>query len=381
MRISHLSTQQYTNNGKSVGLSIGKKARWVVTVPPTVPAWGLEKGSVQIDEVPYIVSARIDHCLRLRSVEAQFDANRAEATCKTSNSVQYKIYLYAGKSDGHNGINIGIGDGSSTIVEIVRMNKENVFLFKDERDAIMNAAKGFGAVTTKTNTFQTMTIPDDLLDSIERPSTFDLENILARASDQLHSTNLDVVIFALENVLSITTPDEHTIEAANEMSSLIMNNTNDIRDRIISTYATSLKDQSNNERWEKISKLSLEIFIYAISSLSLPASTSTSTSTDKQNTHGNRYLDEECNCYFVKQLVASLVEGVRDYTHSHTACLAMECLSLLVINSTTACTELKNTDITDLVQQAKTHGKMEHLKLEQTADTTMEKLRNHLVII
>ncbi len=370
-------------NMKSSNVHMHTRPRWVVTAPRPKPIYGLERGTVQIHEPAAIVAARIDDCLRLRSVEAKFDSDRAEAYCKTSGMVQYQIYLYAGdsNSDNSSGRAFGSGEGSSsTFVEIVKSAGDG-FLFINERNAIIDAAKGLGGVsvrdsnkssTNNNNNKMMMVIPDELLDQYVPPSDTEIEDMLNKISDQLHSKYDNAVIFALQNLQSIMTPDKNypnnpnTTSAANRVSKYIIGNYNCIRDMIASLFAARSGNIKDNERNEQICNLSLGILIHGMQMQTLFS--------DGGGTTTRTTQDYECE-QLVQMMVPSLEATVANYdNYAHTACLAMKCLCLMVTSSSFARAMVSQTNIAKDVEEAKLYGSMEHLKLEQEAFTLQSKL-------
>lgn len=327
-----------------------KKARWIVTVPRTKPLHSLERGAQIINEPSVIVSARIDHSLRLRSVEARFDSNRAEAFCKTCNFLNYQINLYVGDER-----------GNSTLVEIVKL-KGCGFSYINERDTVMNAAKGLGGAPSLRSL--SLTIPPDLLSLYEPPSDTKIETTLDRTIDQLHSNYDSTVIFALQNLHSMTSEDKYYSETVDRVSTYIIKNHNSIRDMIASIYANRVSDVKD-EKSEEICSLSLIILMNGIKSISSLGI----------NSGRNSIVDQEDFKYFIEQLVPSLSVGIKNYRkNAHLACLATKCLCLLTMCSPFALTKMG--DISEVVEGAQLYGSVEHLKLERAAFSLMKVLRS-----
>ncbi len=358
-----------TNHESMKSSNVGRKAptRWAVTAPKPKPIYGLERGTVQINEPVAIVAARIDDCLRLRSVEAKFDSKRAEAQCKTSGMLRYQIYLYAGESNSDNsGRASGEGSTESTFVEIMKVAGDGLS-FINERNAIVDAAKGLGGVrdsnkSSTNNNKMMMAIPDELLDQYVPPSDTEIEDMLNRISDQLHSKYDNAVIFSLQNLRSMMTPDKHYPNtAANRVSKYIIGNYNCIRDMIASLFAARSGNIKDNERNEQICNLSLDILINGMQTLFSDGGTTCT-------------QDYECE-QLVQMMVPSLEATVSNYdNYAHTACLAMKCLCLMVTSSSFARAMVSQTNIAKDVEEAKLYGSMEHLKLEQEAFTLQSKL-------
>ena len=322
------------------------KSRWSVVDAKPVPVWGLEKGTEQVYDRPSIVSTRIVECLRLRSVQAQFDADRAEAECKTIGSLRYNIYLYAGADD-------------STHVEVMMMGGCK-FSFKKERQLIMNAAKGLGAVDAAPSAPKRLKIPSNLKSLYVPPSVNDLESTLQRASDQIHSNQCDTVLFALQNLAFKTNGEKAHFDTAQKLSKLLMQNRSEIRDLIVSVYV-ALSSEMKDETSEQICDACLCILENGIISLS----------------KNDGFLDRECKC-LVEEMIPSLVQNLKSSKCHRHACLALRCLSLLVDNSSLACEAVDKTNIGSVIEHIVELGRREHLMLEKTAMSTRDVLRRKL---
>lgn len=77
-----------------------KECNWKVSVLNEVPLdFPLERTRREIDKVPVAeVVDRITNCLRLLSIEAEFDSDNAKAKCKTSDMVNFRIRLFAAEA-------------------------------------------------------------------------------------------------------------------------------------------------------------------------------------------------------------------------------------------------------------------------------------------
>jgi hypothetical protein len=317
------------------------KTRWAVINAKSIPYFGLVKGSVSIDDIAMIISARIDESLRLRSVEAKFDVDCAEAICKTSDFLKYKICLYSGPDD------------NSTHMEVIRLQGCGL-AFRKERQAIINAAKGLGGnpVTPKV-----MQIPAELRSLYTPPSSSHLENVLDRACDHFHSRNRHNVLFALQNLASITNADKTHTETAHKMSMLIMENKSNARDLIVSIYTSEAKNMSDDIS-EQICNSALCILTHGLISLS----------------RKDGYLDRECK-HFTEQLLPCLTRDVESCKCTHNACLALRCFYLLISNSSIAYNNARENNVFNVLAQAERYGSAEHLKLERVARSTIEILK------
>jgi len=346
--IAATTTTMESPNGASTA------CRWSVTKPQPVPLVGLDKKAVLVHDSATIVSSRIEQSLRLRSVQAQFDDVLGEARCETSSSIQYIVGLF----DGPEG---------STYVEVRRMYGCG-HEFRGERDAVVNAARGLNQNENKSLSMSVpkLSIPDDLLGLYVPPSTSELEGTLDRACDQFHSRNRYTVLFALENLVSMTTADKVYRETAHTMSKLIMQNKIGIRDMLLTIYINEAHNTSSRDSLSvQICGAVLRILINSIFALS-------------SNAKNDDFLDRECK-HFVEQLVPCLLESVETFHFAHNACLALNCLCLLTKKSVTACAKAMEMNASSVIQQAELYGRREHLELEEAARSTLFLIRNEII--
>jgi len=316
---------------------------------------GLDRKAILVHDSATTVSSRIEESLRLRSVQAQFDNIRAEASCHTTNFLHYTINLFAGPE-------------GSTYVEVRRMSG-CALSFRNEREAAINAARCSEVRKhdpIPVRAVPKLVIPKDLLNLYVPPSLSDLEDTLDRSSDQFHSRNRHTVLFALQNLVSMTTPDKVCQETAHKMSKLIMQNKSDIRDLLVTTYISEAHN-AGDEISIQICNAVLRILINGIFALSL-------------NSKNDAFLDGECG-YFVSQLVPCLVESIENYRLTHNTCLALNCLCLLTERSSLACAKAREINAANIIRQAEAYGKREHLKLEQAAKSTLASLQRELIVI
>ncbi len=317
------------------------QTRWVVKTSNRVPMWGLEVGTVLINETSIVVSARIDNCLRLSSIQTVFDNDHAKALCKTIKSMTFTIYLYDGPNK------------NSTYVEILRQNGCGVEC-RRHRLNIINAAKGISDGKEYESKTKKLTIPKCLLDKYVPPSTSHLENILDRSIDQFHSKDINELIFALQHLATITNTDKAYSETAYKLSSLIMLNRYDVRDCILQIYFANAKRSINHELSEQVCNACLSIFANGITALSKG---------------GN--FDNECKD-FIEDFMPCLIDGIENVRCTHHAYLALKCLKLLFQNSSTAITTAKESgNIVGVVEKALEYGLREHFRLEDEARSTI----------
>ena len=328
-----------------------KTARWPVMVAKTIPIYGLQRGTVLINDEPLVVSSRIEEFLHLRSVKAEFNTDHAEVMCTTSDFLQYKIYLYAcPKND------------KSTYVEVMMMGGCG-YGFQRERKAIINAARSLVVVKDTSNFSKQFKIPSSIKGLYVAPSTNDLENILCRAIDQIHSNDPSTALFALQNLAFMTNSKKAHPETARKFSRLIMKSRSSVIDMIVSIYISQTSNMSGKTS-EQICDACLCILTNGINSLP----------------KNDRFLDQE-NEYFIESLIPSLLHDLERLECTHRACLVLTCLSLLVKNSSLASAMIQRTNIRSFMEQAIEVGREEHFLLEQTAISTINLFEQKMIVV
>ncbi len=322
------------------------KARWVVSSGKPMPILGLVRRSVEIFCDVSTIASRIDDSLRKRSVEVEFDNDNAEAICKTRNFVEYRIGLYA--SD----------DGKSAHVEIIRIRGCG-FAYRTEYNAIIHAAKGAGVLKSVPIK---MTITPELLKLYTPPSRNELEDTIYRACDQFHSRNRHNVLFALQNLASITNPGKVNTGAAHAMLELIMSNVSNVLDLILAIYGARtefVRDIVSDQICQSI----LTILFQGIQYVS---------------SKNDGFLDKTYK-EFAANLIPHLIQDVKECesNRSNNACLALQCLQLILTNSSLAWQSVEEFNVRDIVMQAEHYGSREYFNLEQIAKSTIEVLSVH----
>jgi len=240
--------------------------------------------------------------------------------------------------------------------------------FLAEREAVVNAARDLNQNENKSLSMSVpkLSIPHDLRGLYAPPSTTELEETLDRACGQFHSRNRHTMLFALENLVSMTTADKVYRETAHAMSKLIMQNKSSIRDMLVTIYINEIHNANSRDTLSvQICGAVLRILINSIFALSSSAK-------------NDGFLDRECK-YFVEQLVPCLLESVETFSFVHNACLALNCLCLLTKKSSTACAKAREMNASSVIQQAELYGRKEHLELEEAARSTLSLIRNEII--
>lgn len=332
---------------KSHVAPLEQKKRWFVNEAPPKPIFPLER-PVEVEDNPRQITARIDDSLRLRSVDVEF--NGSQAMCKTSDFLTYSIDLYAVTED-------------KTLVEVMR-HQGCGFAFRKEREAVINAARGFGGKPTS-KLPKIMKIPQDLLKEYKPPTEQDHEDTLFRATDQLHSNQRDVQLFTLQNLSSITTPDKVCKASVQMMSRLIMENRSDIRSMIAAVLNACVSE--NDYPSVEILNSCLTIFDNSMSALSQEG-------IENKDSTGLQGVLKTNGKGFADSMVPTLLGIVKDCKCPHNACLALRCLCLLLKNSPDACNRVTE-EARLVIEHAESFGRQRHSNLEVAARDTLVALQ------
>lgn len=318
-----------------------KSGRWVFQFAQTLPFFPLGNAIV-IMYSPHIVAARLYDSLRLRSVHTTYDGS--QAICTTSSYLTYSIDLYDDKE-------------GNTMMEVIRINGCG-FAFRREREAVMAAAKGKGGVPPSSLPV-ILKIPEDLLRDFKAPTEREHEDTLMRATDQLHSNKFEVQLFVLKNLSAITSSDKVNQESALIMSRLILKNTSNVQDLVVSILASCLEDYS--DRNVQMINSCLSIFTNSLALLS------------DLKLLENFMIEHENNDEFVTNITPLLIKVVSICKCPHNACLALRCLCLLYNNSTIA-QDLLADESQKYVTEAEKFGKQRHMRLQKEAQALLAAL-------
>lgn len=292
------------------------------------------------------VLTRLDSSLQQRSVEAKFDDENCQVLCKTNQFLIYSIDLYAGSENPEN-----------TRLEIIRRQGCS-FAFRQEREAIINAANGLGADSKpkRSNQPPRMELPPELLSLYKPPTKNDLTIILEKAVDQLHTSRRDVQLFTLQNLAAMTKPDKINSGPSVTMAKLILQeNVANIRE-IITENVSSFepKDQMN----EEILNAYLSTLSNSLESMTLKA----------DNAQNNMFED------FANRLIEVLVD-LYDQRYCgncvHNMYLTVKCLCILIGKSPLS-SIITDEKLEGVMRHAKKCGQKQHLKLQNEASSALD---------
>lgn len=315
--------------------------RWVFQYAEKFPIFPVAN-PVSIMQSPHVVAARLHHSLRYRSVDTQYDGS--QAICTTSSYLTYSINLYD-DTEGH------------TMMEVIRIHGCG-FEFRREREVAVAAAEGKGAVPPSSLPVM-LRIPEALLKEFKAPTERDHEDMLMRATDQLHSEKLEVQIFVLRNLSAITCPEKVNQESAQIMSRLIMKNSYNIQDLIVSILDSCLEEYSDHNVQTINSCLSIcRNVLSLLSELKLLE---------------NLLIEEEKGDDFTNATIPLLIKVISNCKCPHNASLALRCLILFYENSSVAQDILAH-ESQKYLTEAEKFGKQKHRVLEEEAKKLLNAL-------
>lgn len=211
----------------------------------------------------------------------------------------------------------------------------------------------------------------DLEASYTPPSRNELENIVMRAGDKLHSNNSATVLFTLQHLASMTSPkNDRTAETVHILSELIMENKHQLWNKVAAIYAAHSNTNLKNE------EISLQIMNACLRIVSNVLLSGLVTSRERRSSQN---LNVES--IFIDHFIPLLTDTVAQYTHTYNACLAMKCIAMLVDNSSHARQRVSEvSNIGFVMEQAMLYGCTTNLMLQQTATSTIETFRHHLIM-
>lgn len=375
------------------------QVRWLVHVPNQIPEdfHFEELSTVTVVGTALAVAFRIDECLRLRSIVAKFNAKSAEAECKTADLMVFFVRLYQGPTN-------------NTIVVEVQRWSDCVFDFTKEKNAIFQAAKGYGLddsdmtralhrnlKSAMESTSKTRKLVDDLIgstasiqaskksrtyemfssfqnaagdsannggssilvDDLYKPMTkYELENTLEGTASQLDSKHLEVQLMALRSLASMTDTQESHLRTSLQISKLILEGCFGLRAKVVSLIQQDLSNSRRNRKHydatmrEQISLTSLQVMYNTLDSVSTH-------SIDTMKT----IISEGYSC-FSQAFLLGLIEAVRHYEMSHIACLAVKCMTCLFRVYPELLGNALRCNVLQVLQDAKCYGHGCHLNLE-----------------
>lgn len=335
--------------------------KWMVSKVEQIPDdFPLEKTSRHIRDADCsLVATRISDCLRLRSIEAEYNDDEGKAKCRTADFVSFRIKLFAGTEGG-------------VVVEVQRRRGSSFSFMRDCR-AILDAAEGGGVSPASESDLPYLKRPvSDMscLKGVKLESTNDVE----AAEDLLQEDRRDANMLGMESLEDLTNPLTSSPDAVRRAAKSVLcaGGESQIRDSISSLLKfSSLKDERGTRQVdedkeddydERMHNLSLSVVYNAFSVMVEDGSLSSAFKTHEQ--------------WFLGTLVPVLIHDVKCFEERpHDACLAAKCMQCFA-----ACTPVARETITeagalDALASASDFGTGYHASLAQEAKRAANSLK------
>jgi hypothetical protein len=179
--------------------------RWRLSDIPTLAEYHrVERTAVLVDyaaENPSLVTGRISDVLRDRSIEAEYDNDKAKVKCMTPDGVDFRIRLYRGRGQYSHGI----------IVEVQRRFGTSINFLAETR-AILDAAQGH------------IPSPPPLLSNVSAGNTAPLPMVTETEDDYIEPPPTGAASLEMVNkMLQHQTPDTHYLALQTLLSLTDMN--------------------------------------------------------------------------------------------------------------------------------------------------------------
>lgn len=217
--------------------------RWAVTELPTLPDFHpLEQTAVYIpNSTPKEIAARIDECLKVRSIATTFDNEKAKARCITRDNVDFRIFMYRGRNKYQHGV----------IVEVQRRRNFS-FRFHSDVSAVLDAARAKHHPPTPDPVIAIISEAEEeqaAEESAHDPAVgekrkYEPPSSLQIARDMLKNPTLDSTQMALESLSSLTDPERMGKRTAERVANQIVSGSEvvggrDVRNAVISILQTN----------------------------------------------------------------------------------------------------------------------------------------------
>mmetsp|Transcript_3311 Transcript_3311/g.4992 ORF Transcript_3311/g.4992 Transcript_3311/m.4992 type:complete len:346 (+) Transcript_3311:784-1821(+) len=315
--------------------------RWNVESGNKIPSYPLER-TVKVDATTKVVASRVDANIKKRSVQAEFDSDKARAICVTEGFLKYHVTLF---DAGNN----------QTLVEVQR-RKGCSMEFRRERLAIINAAKGS---FTQTQSMPRLTIPPDLVSESKYapPSYEDITAMLENIVLSLHAKHRDSKLLALRHVAGMTDIETANVHTSFNAAKIILDSEIGVRE-IITDYLVS---GPQDETGIMMRHSGLTILTNCLTLLE----------------KGDKIeeLSKKENIWFTESLFPSLVEDIKRCKSYHNAFLSSKCLCMLLKKSSIVrATAREDDDLRDILEKAASIGQKNHNKLHDEAESTIRAL-------
>ena len=236
-----------------------KNIVWNLTTVPILPDFHtLVQTAVFVPKtitIPSEVATRISNVLRERSIQAQYNNDKAKATCMTADGVLFRIYLYQGRGRYNHGI----------IVEVVREFGMS-FVFHSDTVAILDGAKTNTALsvsplpsplpsnseTNMSNNLPKVTDDEEGEDynTYDNHSMPNVESSLTMVSKMMTLPGFDSQYLGLKTLLTLVDSDKLSLSTAQAVAVKIFQENNEVGMKVID-YIINNQQVKNKGRKNK----------------------------------------------------------------------------------------------------------------------------------
>lgn len=274
------------------------------------------------------VSKRISDALKMLSIDAEYNAKKARAKCKTTDLVKFRIRLYAGSET-----------GMPVVVEVQKRSGSSSSFMRSCRE-ILKAAEGIAVSSSPRprkgppSFKKPIAAMNCLKDAkVKVPQNGEAMSVLNASLTMFRSKSLESNVLGLENLCSLTDPVKTTPVTALVVSKRIILDEamNDTREDIFALFQRDvfLSEFNVNEAYaERMHHHSLVLFSNAFEMCA------------KDGCLGP-VVEKEA--WFEESLIPSLIDEVKtaDFSAAN-AFQAVRCLQSILSSSTKVCSVFKN---------------------------------------
>mmetsp|Transcript_7529 Transcript_7529/g.8201 ORF Transcript_7529/g.8201 Transcript_7529/m.8201 type:complete len:430 (+) Transcript_7529:80-1369(+) len=224
-------------------------------VPEDFP---LERTSREIEADGSEVASRISDALRMLSIEAEYDDEKAKAKCRTDDFVSFRIRLFAATEA-----------GQPVVVEVQRRSGSAASFMRSCR-AILNAAEGKEAETSKMKGPPSFKKPIGQMKCLEGIAGVQKEQeskaAFEKAVELLRSQELDINVLGMEDLILLTDIDKTSVATARYVSKNIVTEEDYVREVVTRELERNVfpgSDLVSDKMEEKMQMLALKLLTNA----------------------------------------------------------------------------------------------------------------------
>lgn len=227
---------------------------WGLSSAPTLPEFHpLERATVFVpNSTPSNVARRISGILRDRSIEAEYDDDKAKVKCTTAEGVDFRVRLYRGRGQFNHGI----------IVEVQRRFGSSL-VFHGDTQAILDAAQGKPTppppVMTSMNNLPEVSDDedDDVDDYLSPPSA---ESSLSMVNKMLSLPGFDSQYLGLQTLSSLVDPENLSLSTARGVSNKLLSADSEVGQKVFASIVSKKSDEAS----KTLRNMSLDILANAM---------------------------------------------------------------------------------------------------------------------